>query len=266
VRAPSQVSPKPVPASTGGRGLLTARWFGFAVLAVSASLVMVLLGRWQWSRYELRSAINERIDASTVVSPVPLREVLPPPGEAPDIDTQWIRVTTTGHYDSSQEILIRNRTAEGQVGYEVVTPFVLDDGSAVLVDRGWVPPDPAGMTVPPQVPPAPAGRLTLSGRVHLSESGSVPVQQRNGHWETRRVHLPTITGKLPYPVYGAYLLADDQAPGTSGLKPIPVDRENDWLNLGYAVQWWIFAAGALFALVFLARREIAPRAPREPRG
>jgi cytochrome oxidase assembly protein ShyY1 len=172
-------------------------------------------------------------------------------------------VTATGQFDPGQEILIRNRTVEGQVGYEVVTPFVLEDGTAVLVDRGWVPPDPSGMLVSPQVPPAPAGRVTITGRVHLSESTSAPVEQRNGHWETRRMHLPAIVGKLPFPVYDAYLLADQDSPGADGLKAIPVGHENDWLNLGYAVQWWIFAAGALFALVFFARREISPKAARD---
>jgi cytochrome oxidase assembly protein ShyY1 len=256
VPALSPTKPKP--------SLLTRRWLGLAALAVSASLVMVLLGRWQWSRYELRNEINARIDASTVVTPVPLREALPPPGQVPGIDAQWIRVTATGQYDPSQEILIRNRTVEGQVGYEVLTPFLLEDGTAVLVDRGWVPPDPSGMIASPQVPPAPSGRLTISGRVHLSESSSAPIEHRNGHWETRRVHLPVINEKLPYPVFDAYLLADQETPGAGELKAIPVDRENDWLNLGYAVQWWIFAAGALFALVFFARREIAPKSEREP--
>ncbi|MEV4411927.1 SURF1 family protein [Catellatospora sp. NPDC049609] len=249
------------------RSLLTRRWLTVFAVALLASFVMVLLGQWQWGRYELRSAINDRIDASTVVDPVPVGDVLAaaPPGRgaapSPGEDRAWTRVTATGRYDSSQEILVRNRTVDGQVGYEVLTPLLLADGSALLVDRGWVPPHPDGITVAPDFPAAPGGTVTVVGRVHLTESGAGAVEQRNGHWETRRVGVPAIAERLPYPVLGAYVLADEDTPGAQGLTAIPVDHENDWLNLGYAVQWWIFAVGALVGVAYLARRDL--RAERE---
>ncbi|MEU7824981.1 SURF1 family protein [Catellatospora sp. NPDC049133] len=241
--------------------LLTRRWLTVFAVALLASFVMVLLGRWQWSRYELRSAINDRIDASTVVTPVPVGDVLAPatgkgaapgPGEG----AAWTRVTTTGRYDTTQEILVRNRTVDGTVGYEILTPLLLADGSALLVDRGWVPPHPDGITVAPRFPAAPSGTVTVVGRVHLTESGASGVDQRNGHWETRRVSVPAIAEKLPYPVLGAYVLADADTPGAQGLTAIEVGHENDWLNLGYAVQWWIFAAGALVGVAYLARKDL----------
>ncbi len=248
------------------RALLTRRWLTVFALALLASFVMVLLGRWQWGRYELRSAINDRIDASTVVNPVPVGDVLAPapsgrgaaPG--PGEDRAWTRVTATGRYDTAQEILIRNRTVDGQVGYEVLTPLLLADGSALLVDRGWVPPHPDGITVAPDYPAAPAGTVTVVGRVHLTESGAGAVDQRNGRWETRRVGVPAIAERLPYPVLGAYVLADQDTPGAQGLTAVTVGHENDWLNLGYAVQWWIFAAGALVGVGYLARRDLRQEA------
>ncbi|GAA1642497.1 SURF1 family protein [Catellatospora bangladeshensis] len=248
------------------RALLTRRWLTVFALALLASFVMVLLGRWQWGRYELRSAINDRIDASTVVNPVPVGDVLAPapsgrgaaPG--PGEDRAWTRVTATGRYDAAQEILIRNRTVDGQVGYEVLTPLLLADGSALLVDRGWVPPHPDGITVAPDYPTAPAGTVTVVGRVHLTESGAGAVDQRNGRWETRRVGVPAIAERLPYPVLGAYVLADQDTPGAQGLTAVTVGHENDWLNLGYAVQWWIFAAGALVGVGYLARRDLRQEA------
>ena len=36
-------------------------------------------------------------------------------------------------------MLLRNRVRDGEGGYDVLTPLVLDDGTAVVVDRGWVP-------------------------------------------------------------------------------------------------------------------------------
>lgn len=203
---------------------------------------MVMLGRWQWGRYEQRSAINARIDASASASPVPF---------TPKVE-EWTRVSVTGQYDPNLEILVRNRTVEGKVGFEILTPLLLADGTAVLVDRGWVPPHRDGPTVEPSFPPAPAGNVTLTGRVRASESGA-RTELRNGRWQARRVGVAEIAAKLPYQVAPVYLLVDDDF---TELVPISSDRENDWLNLGYAVQWWIFAAGSLFGLFWLARRDL----------
>lgn len=223
------------------RLLLTPRWLRLVALTIVAAAVMLMLGRWQWGRYELRHEINARIDASQTAAPVAL---------TPGI-SEWTRVSVTGQYDSTLEILVRNRTVKGKLGYEILTPLVLQDGSAVLVDRGWIPPHPGGPTMTPEVPPAPTGAVTLTGRVRATESDP-KVELRNGHWEARRIGIPEISSKLPYKVALVYVLADDEV---TDLVPVPSQRENDWLNLGYAVQWWLFAAGSFVALYWLARRE-----------
>ncbi len=248
------------------RLLLTPRWLGYALLAVALAAVMVQLGNWQFSRYEARTAINERIDAGERATPAPVTAVLPRPvapgaaGPAPPADAAWTPVTATGRYDSANEILVRGRTVERQVGFEVVTPLVLADGSAVLVDRGWIPAPPGAATAVPRVPPAPGGEVSVTGRVHLSESRPRPVQRREGRIEVRRIAVPQLAGELPYPVYNAYvLLTEQRPPADPGFSAIPIQRQNAWLNGGYAVQWWVFAVMTLGAYVWLARREA--RAP-----
>lgn len=224
------------------RALLTPRWLLLVSLALIAAVIMVFLGRWQWTRYETRSAINARIDASQSAEPVPFAAGAP----------EWTRVSVTGQYDSQLEILVRNRTVAGEVGFEILTPLLLEDGSAVLVDRGWVPPHPNGPTVDPSFPSAPTGTVTLSGRVRAAESNA-RAQLLNGRWQVRRIGVGEIGSKLPYQIAPVYLLADDES---TDLVPIPSRRENNWLNLGYAVQWWLFAGGSLFGLFWLGRREL----------
>lgn len=245
------------------RFLLTPRWLGYLALAVVAALVMVQLGNWQLDRYRGRSEINERIDATATMTPVPLRETLAAPtggpgtaGTAPTEESAWKRVTVTGRYDVTNTVWVRGRTVGGRVGFEVVTPLLLADGTAVLVDRGWVPAAPGGATARPELPATPSGEVTVIARVHLTESGAGAVERRDGRLETRRIGVPQVARELPYPVHGAYLLLDEQTPAADPVfQAVPIRHENDWQNFGYVVQWWLFAGMTLFAYGWVARRE-----------
>ncbi|HEY7273247.1 MAG TPA: SURF1 family protein [Actinoplanes sp.] len=253
------------------RFLLTPRWLGALALAIAAAVAMVFLGVWQLNRYEQRAATNHRIDAAASAAAVPLSGVLSAPtaagraGPAPRHDAAWTKVTVTGRYDPTHEIQARGRTVDGDVGFEIVTPLVLADGSAVLVDRGWIPPAGDALAAP-VVPAAPPGPVTVVGQVHLSESHPTPVAHRDGRLDTRRISVPRLAAQMPYPVYGAYVLLTSQSPPADPVfRPIPIDHEDAWQNAGYTVQWWLFAAMALFLYGWLAWKEARGDAPVRPR-
>jgi cytochrome oxidase assembly protein ShyY1 len=242
------------------RFLLTPRWLGILAGTLALATAMSMLGLWQLDRYQQRSEINDRIDAGG--DPAPLERVLaaPAPGDsvgaAPPAETDRSPVTVTGRYDPAHQVLVRGRTVQGRVGYEVLTPLVLADGSAVLVDRGWIPPAPEGMSTTPAVPVPPGGVVTLTGRVRPGEGGGPAVERRDGVLQTRRIDLAVLAAHQPHRLYGAYLLRE--APSEEALTPVPVRRENAWLNAGYAVQWWIFAGLVLAGYAWLAGREARP--------
>ncbi len=246
------------------RFLLSPRWIGLGLLMTLAAVGMVGLGLWQLDRYHLRSEINARIDAAAIATPVPLTQVLSAPtpaqpgvvGARPPAEAAWTRVTVSGRYDSQHEILARARTVRGRVGFEIITPLVLRDGSAVLVDRGWVPPAAAGSATPPEVPPAPAGEVTVLGRIHAPESRAGSTENFGGKLSVRRIAPDLIAPALPYPLYGAYLTLENQEPPADpAYVAIPPDYENAGMNAGYVVQWWIFAALTLVGLGYLVTRE-----------
>jgi len=244
------------------RFLLSPRWLAAAALTVAAAAVMVMLGNWQLHRYQERSATNARIDAADSTEAVALTSVVPAPsavgtaGPSPGKRLAWAKVTVSGRYDVTHEIQARGRTVDGAVGFEIVTPLVLDDGKAVLIDRGWVPAPAAGATAAPVVPPAPAGRVTVIGQIHLSESRPAPIERRDGRLDTRRISLSRLAPELPYPVYGAYVLLSSQTPPADpAFTRVPIAKEDSWQNGGYAVQWWLFAVMALFAFGWQARKE-----------
>lgn len=241
------------------RFLATPRWLGYAALTVVAATVMVFLGLWQLDRYHQRTDINNRIDAGAVATPVAIERVVPGPetgskgaGPAPATSVTWTRVTATGHFDRDHEVLIRGRTVDGSVGFEVVTPLVLSNGTAVLVDRGWVPPAAGGALVAPPVPPPPGGQVTVDGRLHPPESRGTTPQTVESHLETRRITPHAMAEVMPYPLFNAYIGADKTQ---AGLSPVTPEKENALQNGGYVIQWWLFAAGTLYGFYYVARKE-----------
>ena len=170
-----------------------------------AAATMVGLGLWQLSRYHYRSDINARIDAAAQQPPLPLAEVLAAPdggrvGAAPAAEATWSVVTVTGRYDQAHEILARIRTLHGTVGFEVITPLVLADGTAVLVDRGWIPAAGGRRRERP-------GRARRAvGRGHGGRTGARPGEPGHGAGAVRRParrapDRPGAAGELdPYPL------------------------------------------------------------------
>jgi surfeit locus 1 family protein len=94
--------------------------------------LFVSLGRWQWHRGEAKQLTWANYE----------REMHEPPVDAParfDAAPRYQAIRMHGHFDGRHQFLLDNRFFKGKPGYEVLTPFVLEDGRRVLVNRGWVP-------------------------------------------------------------------------------------------------------------------------------
>jgi cytochrome oxidase assembly protein ShyY1 len=246
------------------RFLLTPRWIGLALLMILGAATMVGLGYWQLYRYHYRSAINAQIDAASTQPPHQLTDELTPPpagggvGGAPGPHASWTMVSVTGHYDPAHEILARVRTLNDTVGFEVITPLVLADNTAVLVDRGWLP-APDNVTAAPVVPVVPAGSVTVVGRVHAPESEADTPLPFDGKPAVRRIDPAKLSSVVPYPLYGGYLTLQTQTPAADpAFTPIPPDYQDAEMNAGYVAQWCAFAVLTLAGLVYLIYRQAHP--------
>jgi cytochrome oxidase assembly protein ShyY1 len=245
------------------RFLVTPKWLAFAALMVLLSAIMVALGCWQLHRYHERTAINARIDAAASGAPVPIGQVLTGQaltGQAPPAGAAWTRVRVTGVYDPANEILVRERTVNSQVGYEIVDPLRMSNGRVVLVDRGWLAaPVTRGALALPTVPAAPTGEVTVIGLVHLPESRPDTSTRIDGQLTVRRISPSKIATGLPYRVLGGYVVLDSQQPAADpAFVGIPVDHQDSGMNAGYVVQWWAFALITLAGFGWVARREAHP--------
>ena len=94
------------------------------------------LGVWQWHRAAYKRALLAAYAEQTARPPVSLNGVLQ--DSTLESFPPYLKVRAQGSYDASRQLLLQDMTHEGEVGYEVLTPFQLQGGPLVLVDRGWV--------------------------------------------------------------------------------------------------------------------------------
>jgi surfeit locus 1 family protein len=98
--------------------------------------VLIGLGTWQVERMQDKRAMIAERAQRLAAPPLNLPAVIPIPDAL-----EFRRVQAQGRFLHDQELYLGNRPRNGQPGYHVVTPLLRADGSAVMVDRGWVPLD-----------------------------------------------------------------------------------------------------------------------------
>jgi surfeit locus 1 family protein len=161
----------------------------------------------------------------------------------------------TGVFDPGNEVLIRSQINLGTAGFHVITPLVVGEGEAVLVNRGWVPLV-LDETPVEDAPPA-AGEVTVEGWVDLSQTRGAlgPSDPEEGKLVSMsRVDIDRIAAQTPYDLAPVYLV-ETGGDGNQLPLPAPVPSFDDnGPHLAYAIQWFGFAVVGLVGYGFLARR------------
>src|SRR5690606_30480348 len=125
------------------------------VLALAVALVCARLGIWQLDRLEQRRQLNAVMEERLAGATIALADV---PRDTTGL--LYRTVESEGRYDVARSIVLRGRAHEGMPGVHVLTPLRLPDGSAVLVNRGWVPSADAATVDLDALPPPASGRVT----------------------------------------------------------------------------------------------------------
>lgn len=107
---------------------------GIATLAL-IPLTAFCLGSWQVQRLEWKTQLIAKFEDRLIRPPLPL-----PPRIDPDAvhEFDYRRVYATGKLRHDQEMLIGPRMHDGKDGFQVVTPLDREDGTTILINRGWI--------------------------------------------------------------------------------------------------------------------------------
>lgn len=237
--------------------LLRPGWIALAIVVIAFTyLCFSVLAPWQLGKNTKTSRANDQIQQSLTTAPVPLKSVLPNQNSSA-ADAQWRKVTATGHYLPDKQVLARLRVVEGDPALEVLSPFVVDGGPTVLVDRGYVRPE-QGSRVPPISAP-PRETVTITARLRDSER---PVLDKDSFISdgVRQVYsinasqIATLTG---VPLAGAYLQLVDNQPGGLGVVGLPHLDAGPFLS--YGIQWITFGVIAPILLGYFVYAEVRAR-------
>lgn len=196
------------------------------VVAILVAAVCVRLGIWQVDRLHQRQARNRAAEARLALPAIEIGR-----GTSADSARQR-RVHARGVYDFAAERSWPGRSFEGTPGVALITPLRLADGSAVLIDRGWVP-SPDAFHVDHALYREP-DTATVSGIALIPPRGRGDVE---------------VSGFLPFVIQ-----LDGPDPASRLPRRWPAPAFDNGPHLSYAIQWFSFAVIALVGTAVLIRK------------
>ncbi|WBL79419.1 SURF1 family protein [Bradyrhizobium xenonodulans] len=217
------------------------------VLSLTAFVLLIALGVWQIERRAWKLALIDRVEqrVHAPAQPIPSPAVWPAVSTAND---EYRHVSVAGRFLHDRETLVQAVTEEGP-GYWVLTPLQRNDGTQVLVNRGFVPSERRDAST--RRDGNPDGQVAITGLLRMTEPkggflrNNVPQHNR---WYSRDIAAIAAARGLENV---APFFIDADAGSQSGPGPIGgltvVRFPNN--HLIYALTWFALAfmlAGKLF--------------------
>lgn len=213
-----------------------------------AALVFASLAVWQVERRSEKLALIARVETRIHAEPAaaPPPEVWSAITRATD---EYRRVRVTGRYLSLPGTPVKAVTERGP-GYWLLAPLETDTGFTVYINRGFVP------ALPAAAPPAPAGPVTVTGLLRMTEPGGGFLRSNEpeaGRWYSRDVaalaKTDGLTGVAPYFIDAATVEPPEPDGPVTGLTVVRFANN----HLVYVLTWAALAVMSL-ALLFRVRR------------
>jgi len=245
------------------RKIFSRAWLLTTLLVLIGTAICTRLGIWQLDRLEQRRAFNTQVETMRTAELLDLNHTVPA-----DISLmEWRAITVTGEYDFENQVALRNQYNGDQYGYHLITPLLFNHSigsaqAAVLVDRGWIPADGNAAADDWRKYDEP-GQVTVTGQIRLGQAkpafGGVADAESNPEqaldvWNN--FNVVRISEQSPYPLLLVYVQPNVDAANVE--PPIayqPIVELTEGSHMGYALQWFSFAAILFFGYPFYLRKQ-----------
>ena len=216
----------------------------FAVFAAMCSLGFASLGVWQVERLAWKNDLVAAVEARSTAVPLDLNEA---DWAAIDPETsEYQRVSVRGRFEGN-DTLSQAVTVYGG-GFWVITPLALDDGRALLVNRGFVTAAERDVGIS-----RPEGVVVITGLLRASEPDGGFLRSNNPHggrWYSRDVaEIGAARGIDNLAPFFVDADAMDEGYPIGGLTVLTFSNN----HLVYALTWFGLTLLSLFALYWLLR-------------
>ena len=198
------------------------------LLVLGLVVLLVSLGFWQLRRLDERKERNELVAARAALPAQPVEDLAGDPDEL-----RFRPVSATGEYGATTAV---RTTQDGASGAWVLSDLTLDGGQTVVVLRGFT-----ALNDDASVPehPPPAGAVTVEGL-------AIPEDRLP---RIARTAADRLEADLPVVVQAT------EPESEAALTPLPLpDVDDEGPHLGYAVQWFLFAAVLTVGYPILLRK------------
>ena len=235
------------------RVLRSPRWLLGHVLVIAVCFLFINLGFWQIRRLEERRIENTVMASRLAADPQPIEELIV--GAGSDLDSlEFRRATAGGEFAPTEEVLVRSQVNQGVAGWHVITPLVLADGRAVLVNRGWVPLEMDAVPVPAVPPP---GEVTLTGWLGLTRTRQAggATEPEGRLTQIARIDIERLQEQMPFELLPIYLSVDESEAQLPIAVAAPIVND-EGPHLLYAIEWFSFTLISVVGYVFLLRRAV----------
>jgi surfeit locus 1 family protein len=237
--------------------MFSRKWLFTTLLVFLGTAVCARLGVWQLDRLDQRRMFNAQVESMHAAPLLDLNNELPE-----NISTmEWRAVTVSGEYDFENQIALRNQYSGDEYGYHLVTPLLFN-GTAVLVDRGFIPADgnsaPLDWRTYDEV-----GTVTVTGQIRLGQGkpafgGVADALPESGEmlFVWNNLNLEQIAAQLEFPILAIYIQPNMEIGDT--IPPIPfqpVVEITEGSHFGYALQWFAFAVILFAGYPFYLRKQ-----------
>lgn len=217
--------------------------------------LLISLGIWQLDRAEYKENLESIIDTRFKLSPVDFR-IAP---ESID-DRLYLPVKILGKYDDVHHIYLDNRVVNHVAGFDIYTPLILENGNAILVNRGWVKQGRTRQDLPEfktdtelriftgvlALPPSPG--LVLSNKANDLTTWPAIMQY---------IDIKHIENALSYSLDSMILILDSEDPTSFHQEPIKFNT-NSAKHTAYAIQWFALATTLSIIYLVVNTRRIKP--------
>ncbi len=246
---------------TTRRPLRWTDWL-FTALMLVLAVTCVFLGNWQMERLAEKEALVAAVDARLGSEPI----AAPPSTDWAGLDLdsvnfQPVKLTGSFRYTQTLTVFTSLTNPRGRFsgpGYWVMTPFVLDGGGTVFVNRGFVPEQYQEAAIHGDLHGDDPSSVTVTGLLRPGEKPGFmvpePDMSSRVEWVRDPMRMAAMADPALAPIAPFYV---DLLAGPEGELPQGGETVVSFTNnhFGYALTWYGFSIVAVVMLGFWLWRQ-----------